>query len=158
MTTPTPPIREAARAVVLDADQRVLLLRYDENGGFWVTPGGSLEEGEDHATATLRELGEELGIDAKNVELGAQLAQRCKDHRVGGREVRQVERYYLARVSPADVHPACAAQPDNIREYRWWTEGELRSTRATVYPRGLADLVAAVAEGHMPQRPIILAG
>ncbi|MEV8527120.1 hypothetical protein AB0451_23560 [Streptomyces sp. NPDC052000] len=39
------PLREAARAVVLDADQRVLLLRYDENGGFWATPGDSLEPG-----------------------------------------------------------------------------------------------------------------
>ncbi|WP_432159021.1 NUDIX domain-containing protein [Streptomyces sp. bgisy153] len=51
-----PPRREAARAVVLDADTRVLLLRYDENGGFWATPGGSLEDGEDHITAALREL------------------------------------------------------------------------------------------------------
>ncbi|MFI6658063.1 NUDIX hydrolase [Streptomyces sp. NPDC050523] len=158
MTTPTPPIRNAARAVVLDADQRVLLLRYDENGGFWATPGGSLEEGEDHAKATLRELGEELGIDETNIELGAQLAQRSTDHLVGGHEVRQIERYYLARVSPSDVHPACAAQPDNIREYGWWTEDELRSTSATVYPRGLADLIAAVAKGRTPQRPIILAG
>ncbi|WP_415939922.1 hypothetical protein [Streptomyces sp. 039-1] len=40
MSTPDPPVRDAARAVLLDADQRVLLLRYDENGGFWATPGG----------------------------------------------------------------------------------------------------------------------
>ncbi|MFD8133653.1 MULTISPECIES: hypothetical protein [unclassified Streptomyces] len=42
MTTSTPPLREAARAIVMDADDRVLLLRYDENQGFWATPGGSL--------------------------------------------------------------------------------------------------------------------
>ncbi|NMI54562.1 hypothetical protein HEP83_02120 [Streptomyces sp. RLA2-12] len=41
-TTSTPPLREAARAIVMDADDRVLLLRYDENQGFWATPGGSL--------------------------------------------------------------------------------------------------------------------
>jgi 8-oxo-dGTP pyrophosphatase MutT (NUDIX family) len=70
MTSSTPPLREAARAIVLDADDRVMLLRYDEEGGFWATPGGSLEDGEDHATATLRELSEELGIDEKAVELG----------------------------------------------------------------------------------------
>lgn len=158
MTTSTPPVREAARAIVLDEDQRVLLLRYDENGGFWATPGGSLEEGEDHATATLRELREELGIDAATVELGMQLAERSKDHLVGGREVRQVERYFLARVSPGDVRPERATQPDNIREYRWWTQDELRSTAETVYPQGLADLIAAVAEGRTPNRPIVLAG
>ncbi|MFC7261498.1 NUDIX hydrolase [Streptomyces lutosisoli] len=158
MTTSTPPLREAARAIVLDADLRVLLLRYDENGGFWATPGGSLEEGEDHATATLRELREELGIDQAMVELGVQLAERSKDHLVGGREVRQVERYFLARVSPGDVNPERATQPDNIREYRWWTQGELRSTAETVYPQGLTDLIAAVAEGRTPNRPIVLAG
>ncbi|MFE3416187.1 NUDIX domain-containing protein [Streptomyces mirabilis] len=118
MTTSTPPLREAARAIVMDADDRVLLLRYDENQGFWATPGGSLQRGEDHATATLRELGEELGIDEKAIELGPQLAERTKDHLVGGREVRQVELYFLARVSAADVDPTRAAQPDNIRAYR----------------------------------------
>lgn len=156
VTASMPPVREAARAVVLDADQRVLLLRYDENGGFWATPGGSLEEAEDHATATLRELREELGIGEATIELGVQLAERSKDHLVGGREVRQVERYFLARVSPGDVNPDRATQPDNIREYRWWTQDELRSTRDTVYPRGLADLVAAVAEGRTPTQPVVL--
>ncbi|WP_051818347.1 NUDIX domain-containing protein [Streptomyces flaveus] len=119
MTTSTPPLREAARAVVLDANDRVLLLRYDENGGFWATPGGSLEDGEDHTTATLRELSEELGIDKKAVELGAQLAERSRVHLVGDREVRQVEKYFLTRISATDVDPARASQPDNIREHRW---------------------------------------
>lgn len=153
-----PPVREAARAIVLDADQRVLLLRYDENGGFWATPGGSLEEGEDHATATLRELREEPGTDETTFELGGQLAERSKDHLVGGREVRQVVRYFLARVSPSDVRPERATQLDNIREYRWWTRDELRSTAETVHPHGLADLITAVAEGRTPNRPIVLAG
>ncbi|MFJ4894985.1 hypothetical protein ACIP5U_34080 [Streptomyces sp. NPDC088788] len=38
MSASSPPLREAARAVLLDPEQRVLLLRYDENGGFWATP------------------------------------------------------------------------------------------------------------------------
>ncbi|GGX98082.1 NUDIX hydrolase [Streptomyces fructofermentans] len=159
MTSSTPPLREAARAVVVDDDDdRVLLLRYDENGGFWATPGGSLEDGEDHSTATLRELSEELGIDEKAVELGAQLAERSKDHLVGGREVRQVEKYFLTRVSAADVDPARASQPDNIREHRWWTLAELRATAQTVYPRGLADLLTSVLTHGAPMRPVVLAG
>ncbi|MET8955695.1 carbamoyltransferase C-terminal domain-containing protein [Streptomyces sp. NPDC004393] len=155
MTTSHPPLREAARAIVLDADDRVLLLRYDENGGFWATPGGSLEDGEDHATATLRELSEELGIDEKAVELAAQLAERSKDRLVGGREVRQVEKYFLTRVSAADVEPARASQPDNIREHSWWTVAELRATAKTVYPLGLADLLSDVLAHGAPMRPVI---
>lgn len=156
MTTSTPPLREAARAILLDADDRVLLLRYDENGGFWATPGGSLEPGEDDATATLRELREELGIDEHAVELGVQLAERRKDHLVGGRQVRQVEKYFLGRAEAAAVDPARATQPDNIRETRWWTVSELRAATETVYPVGLADLVEAVVEGHTPEQPVVL--
>ncbi|MBP5888776.1 MULTISPECIES: NUDIX hydrolase [Streptomyces] len=157
----TPPRREAARAIVLDADTRVLLLRYDENddvGGFWATPGGAVEKGEDHDTAALRELREELGIDEAAVELGAQVAERSTDHMVGGHEVRQVERYFLTRVSASDVDLSRATQPDNIREHRWWNLAELRATQETVYPVGLADLVAAVADGRIPERPIVLTG
>ncbi|MFD8423537.1 NUDIX hydrolase [Streptomyces sp. NPDC059466] len=156
MTTSAPPLREAARAILLDADDRVLLLRYDENGGFWATPGGSLEPGEDDSTATLRELQEELGIDGRAVELGVQLAERTKDHLVGGHPVRQVEKYFLACASTTAVDPSRATQPDNICEYRWWTLSDLGHTKETVYPDGLADLVALVSDGRIPQRPVVL--
>ncbi|MGY1495064.1 hypothetical protein ACW4TU_00160 [Streptomyces sp. QTS52] len=74
---------------------------------------------------------EELRIDETTVEPGRQLAERTKDHLVGGREVRQVDRYFLARISPGDVRSERATQPDNIREYRWWTRDELRRTAET---------------------------
>lgn len=117
-----------------------------------------MEDGEGHATATLRELGEELGIDEKTVKLGPQLAERSKDHLVGGHEVRQVERYFLTRVSAADVDPTNAMQPDNIREHRWWTLTELHTTPEAAYPVGLAELVAAVTEGCFLKQPVVLTG
>jgi ADP-ribose pyrophosphatase YjhB (NUDIX family) len=39
------PVRRAARVVLLDPDDRVLLMRYDDgppNGSHWSTPGGGL--------------------------------------------------------------------------------------------------------------------
>ncbi|MFF7451795.1 MULTISPECIES: hypothetical protein [unclassified Streptomyces] len=77
---------------------------------------------------------------------------------VGGREVRQVEKYFLTRISAADVDPAGATQPDNIREHRWWTLAELRATTETVYPLGLADLVTNVLKNGAPLRPVVLNG
>lgn len=160
MTTPALPLREAARAVVFDGDDRVLLLRYDENGGFWATPGGSLEDidGGDHSAAVLREMCEELGVDKDAIELGDQLAERNEKHLVGGREVRQVETYFLARIPAAAIDPAQASQPDNIREYRWWSLAELNASAETVYPLDLADLVAGVLEHGAPVRPFSLDG
>lgn len=151
-----PPVRAAVRVVALDDANRVLLLRYVENGGFWATPGGALEDGEDDKTAIRRELGEELGVDANTVELGAPIARRSADHPVGGQRVQQVERYYLARLAAADIDPDRATQPDGIRGHRWWTMAELRATRQTVYPVGLDALIADVVSDSVPERPVVL--
>jgi hypothetical protein len=71
-----------------------------------------------------------------------------------------VEKYFLTRVSAADVDPARASQPDNIRENRWWTLAELRATAETVYPLGLADLVlhrTSSADGYRAVRCLLMA-
>ncbi|MDO0936383.1 NUDIX domain-containing protein [Streptomyces sp. DG2A-72] len=120
------------------------------------TPGGALEAGEDHAAAALRELREELGVDEKNVALGTQLAQRSQEQTVGGRVVRQVERYFLAHLEPADADPARATQPDNIQAHRWWTLQELRETPETIYPDGLLSLIAGLLANGVPKCPITL--
>ena len=153
MTTPAP--REAARAILLDLDNRVMLLRYDENGGFWATPGGSLEPGETHRQAILRELREELGV--QHVALGPHVATRTKEHPVAGQPVRQSERYYLARIPEAAVRPGSATQTDNIRESRWWTLAEMSSTGQTIYPAGLGTLLQSVLADGPPEEPVTLA-
>jgi 8-oxo-dGTP pyrophosphatase MutT (NUDIX family) len=150
----TPALREAARAILLDPDDRVMLLRYDENGGFWATPGGSLEPGETHHQAVIRELREELGV--RHVDLGPHLATRTKDHQVAGRNVRQAEQYYLARVRPENVHPQSAASPDNIQEWRWWSLAELTATSQTVYPAELTELLRGILASGPPSAPLTL--
>ena len=139
---------------MLDQDDRIMLLRYDENGGFWATPGGSLEPGETHPQAAARELREELGIH--DAALGPHLATRVKDHPVAGQPVRQAERYYLARVHTGTVTPASATQTDNIREWRWWTLPEITATRQVIYPAGLTALLQAVIASGPPAVPVTL--
>jgi len=114
MTTPAP--RDAARAVLLDERDQVLLLRCDENGCFWATLGGKVEDDETHPQAVARELSEELGI--RTASIGPHLATRVKDHLVAGQPARQAERYYLARAAAASVSAAFATQPDNIQDHR----------------------------------------
>ena len=57
-----------AAGALVDRDGRVLLARRPaskEMGGLWEFPGGKVNEGESPEAALVRELKEELGIDAE---------------------------------------------------------------------------------------------
>jgi ADP-ribose pyrophosphatase YjhB (NUDIX family) len=139
------PERLAARVVLLDPDQRVLLMRYDDgppNGSHWTTPGGGLNEGEDFRAGALRELAEETGWT--DIPLLGEVLRRSLTMEYAGRLVRQRERLYLARTGQPrrgirgveDMHAT-----DGIAAWRWWTLDELDTTTERVWPAGLAGLI-----------------
>ena len=63
---PPKPFRMAVKAVILDEQQRCLLIRRSAHNhnfvGCWEWPGGKVDAGEDFATAVLRETREETGL------------------------------------------------------------------------------------------------
>ena len=117
-------IRPAARAIVLDPDDRILLVRFVFPGGrtFWATPGGGMEVGETTEDAVRRELAEETGLT--DVDVGPVVWLRL--HIVpfiGGQWDGQHEHYHLVRApafTPQPRHTWEQLNAEYVFELRWW--------------------------------------
>ncbi|HEX3005525.1 MAG TPA: NUDIX domain-containing protein [Angustibacter sp.] len=144
---PAEPVRPTVRVLVVDAEQRVLLLR--SRAGFWFPPGGGIEPGETAVQAARRELVEELGLHlADDGELGPCVWTRR--HVLPSFDLR--ERWFLLRVggsTPLELDHSgwTPLERSTLDEVRWWTLEELAAEqREILTPRALATLLPALLE------------
>jgi TDG/mug DNA glycosylase family protein len=149
-----PVLREAVRALVVDAEDRVLLMRWERSPGdtWWITPGGGVLDGESDEAALRRELVEEAGLEP--VEIGPAVWRREHVLPFGERIVRQRERFHLLRVESHDVSPALELEAENVTGHRWWTLDELATTAERVSPRGLATYLRELLRDGPPGEPV----
>jgi TDG/mug DNA glycosylase family protein len=134
--------REAVRGLVLDADNRVLLTRFEHPVGghaWWATVGGGVDPGEDDEAALRRELAEEAGL--ADFELGPVVHTREHTFPWDRRLIHQRERFYLVRVHAHEAVPTIDVVPEGITEVRWWTLAELAAPAEEVVPADLPELV-----------------
>jgi ADP-ribose pyrophosphatase YjhB (NUDIX family) len=148
------PWRDGVRALVLDPDDRVLLVHFDFPPFPWAPPGGGLDAGESDAEGLRRELAEELGLD--EFELGPLLWHREHEFDLAVRFHGQRERCYLVRSERFSPAPRLDLAAEHVTELRWWTPEELRLSDAVFGPRRLPELVADLLEHGPPPEPLEL--
>ena len=155
MTEETPTLRRAARVLLLDENNRVLLVRLSYRGeSWWAAPGGGLEDHETHEEAARREVAEETGFELD--ELGPWVWRREDVFRFEGRLYRQWERYFIASVPAFEPRPGVigAEEAKTFDGLRWWTLGKLETTDQRYAPADLPALVKRLVEEGPPERPI----
>jgi 8-oxo-dGTP diphosphatase len=143
-----PEFRRAARLIVVDSRNRILLFQYARLTGqkFWATPGGGLEDGETFEEAAAREALEELGV--RNPHLNA-LCDRAADFVFVDRPVHQTERLFLLRVESLEFDDEVREvhSREGILETRWWSLAELSDSSELIFPKDLAEIARCATRG-----------
>jgi 8-oxo-dGTP pyrophosphatase MutT (NUDIX family) len=147
--------RQAAR-VVLVAEGRVLLQQgFDpgrpDDGSWWLTPGGGLNDGESVEEAAVREVLEETGLRLSPGQLGRVIATRVAYFEFEHRQFRQSESFFAVQVEPFTPrhHGWDEVEQRALLGHSWWSVQELLATDETVYPSELAEVVQAVLDGTL---------
>ena len=150
-------IREAVRAVVLDPDDRILLVRFEfpNTGLRWALPGGGVEPGESDHDALRRELTEELGL--VDVVVGRQVWNRLHIIPfIDGRWDGQRERIYLVRTPAFEPIPRLTWEQLNMEylfDVAWWRPSDV-SPGLPFVPASLHDHLHRLLRDGPPNRPV----
>jgi ADP-ribose pyrophosphatase YjhB (NUDIX family) len=131
-----------------------VLLHRAERDPFWALPGGRVEPGEAAAEAVVREMREELGIEATCGEL-LFVAENFFDH--GGRAYHEVGLCFETRLAPGAAllearGPVLGREGEATLIFEWF--GPARLCAADVRPAFLARALADPARSlrHVVQR------
>ena len=150
------PFRRAARVIVLDEDDRLLLVRGHDAGevsrSWWFTVGGGIGPEEPARLGALRELTEETGLRLAPDDLIGPVLTRSAVFDFARVTCRQDEEFYLARTrhTALDVSGWTPLEQDVLDELRWWQLDDLDDAVAdgtTVYPVELLTVVRGLLGG-----------
>src|SRR6478672_11300697 len=162
---PAEPVRRtAARVLLLDERQRVLLLSGTDpqvGSRWWITPGGGAEKGEPLAETAIRELAEETGLRLRTDQLVGPLWRRVAKFHFTGVDYEQTEFYFAAAMASDEASMSFDTSGHTNDErltltgHRWWSLDALSTTDEDVYPRELAarlpDVVTVLRTGTPPE-------
>ncbi|MFF0739433.1 NUDIX domain-containing protein [Streptomyces sp. NPDC004111] len=156
--------RRAARVLLFDAADRLLLLKFrvdpdvPAGGHGWCAPGGGLEDGESEAEAAARELREEIGLAVTPEAVGPKVALTAGYADLGWAEGMFQDNFFHLRVTghQVDVSGQGAEELRYHAGHRWWTLDELAASTERIHPLGLSGLARDLVAGRIPAEPVRL--
>lgn len=161
-----PPIRPAARVLVLDPAGRVLLFgaRLVDLATppgpvlYWYTPGGAIEPGEAVRAAAARELAEEIGLLVDPAELEGPVWLRRAVAPLLGVDTDHRETYFALRdvVHEVDVTGQTEEEVHEDQPHRWWSRADITASDELFVPPALAEALPELLAGPWTGPPRVV--
>lgn len=154
--------RLTARVLLLDPGDRILLMQgrlpsRPDGPAFWYSIGGGVEAGESLLEAAAREVVEETGLT--DAALGSVVwRDEVILHDIDG-EARLFRQFYVVARTAGGRPSRDGWLPHEHQltdDMRWWTLAELQLTEETLFPEGLAVLLADVLAGRVAPEPLLI--
>lgn len=137
-------IRRAARILLIDEDDRLLMFRFApaDRPAFWCGVGGECDPDEDFHAAAVRELFEETGLALPHC--GPEIARRSDDYvTLEGEPIRSDERFFRVNTSAfaPDTSGYTEIERALIQDHRWFTRQELAEWHEPIFPVNVVELL-----------------
>ena len=146
--------RSAARVILLDERDRVLLVRGHDvdqpERTWWFTIGGGIDAGESERVAAVRELFEETGLRVDPDALQGPVISRSAVFDFARRPVRQDEVFFVARIAePGELTDVGWTDVERsfMDEARWWSLEDLALVEEEIFPAELLEVATGLLTG-----------
>ena len=148
--------RKSSRAIVLNKANQIFLFQYRfdylaDSDVIWITPGGSLEEGESFEDALKRELLEELGIkfDEKCLEIYYRNPLYTLK---SGEIVQSIEKFFLVCVEDETFAYTNWTDSEKKRmlQGKWWCIEEIQQSEETFFTKDIVRILTELSNNKTP--------
>lgn len=144
------PIRNSVKAIILKDHRLLTIKKHDDEGFYYLLPGGGQEPGEDFLMTLTRECREEIGAEIVVGDIRYIREYIGKHHEFShvDADVHQVEFMFLCELKAGtDVQEGSVPDQDQIG-IEWLPLETLESYR--LYPRALRPILAAGKNAEVP--------